>query len=144
MDDQQRIRDLYHDLARAVRAKDVAGSVAPFAETSVMFVLGPPLRFKTGDNAPGAAGVEEWFATFEGPIGVEHAELEIVSGDDVAYLHALAHLTGKRTDGTHTDVWYRETLGLRKFDGEWKIAHQHQSVPMYMDGSEKAATDLKP
>jgi PhnB protein len=26
----------------------------------------------------------------------------------------------------------------------WKIAHLHQSVPMYMDGSLRAAVDLKP
>jgi PhnB protein len=38
----------------------------------------------------------------------------------------------------------RETLGLRKIDGIWKIAHQHHSVPFYMDGSNRAAVDLKP
>ena len=43
-----------------------------------------------------------------------------------------------------TDVWFRHTIGLRKIDGRWKIVHSHESVPFYMDGSDKAAVDLKP
>ena len=27
---------------------------------------------------------------------------------------------------------------------QWKIMHEHSSVPFYMDGSFKAAVDLKP
>jgi ketosteroid isomerase-like protein len=42
------------------------------------------------------------------------------------------------------DLWFRQTLGLLKIDGAWKIAHEHSSVPFYMDGSFKAAVDLKP
>jgi SnoaL-like domain len=38
----------------------------------------------------------------------------------------------------------RQTLSFRKIDGEWKIAHEHASVPFYMDGSFRAAIDLKP
>ena len=36
------------------------------------------------------------------------------------------------------------TLGFRKIDDEWTITHEHSSVPFYMDGSFKAAIDLKP
>jgi PhnB protein len=109
-----------------------------------MFLLPPPLQFKTGENAPGAVGIQEWFASFEGPIHLCYQELTITAGDAVAFCHCLEHLSGKRTDGSTTDVWYRETLGLRKIDGDWKITHQHQSFPTYMDGSLKAATDLQP
>ena len=28
--------------------------------------------------------------------------------------------------------------------GTWKIAHEHTSVPFYMDGSFRAAVDLEP
>jgi hypothetical protein len=28
--------------------------------------------------------------------------------------------------------------------GKWAIVHEHVSVPFYMDGSYKAAIDLKP
>jgi ketosteroid isomerase-like protein len=47
-------------------------------------------------------------------------------------------------DGEKVDMWLRETLCFRKIDGKWKITHEHESVPFYMDGSFKAAVDLKP
>lgn len=142
--DEEQIRQLKNAMTAALRRKDVEGVITKFAEQSVMFVLAPPLRFKTGINAPGENGVQEWFATFAGELGYEFRELEITNNDTVAFCHSLDHISGKRTDGTTTDIWVRETLGLRKIGGAWKITHQHQSVPMYMDGSEKAATDLKP
>jgi ketosteroid isomerase-like protein len=36
------------------------------------------------------------------------------------------------------------TLCFRKIDGEWRITHEHESVPFYMDGSVRAAVDLEP
>jgi PhnB protein len=142
--DDAQIRRLKDEMTNAIRSKNSDGVVSQFADKSVMFVLAPPLRFKTGENAPGENGIQEWFDTFEGEIGYEFRELEITSGEAVAFCHSLDHISGKRTDGTDTDTWVRETLGLRKIEGEWKITHQHQSVPMYMDGSNKAAVDLKP
>jgi ketosteroid isomerase-like protein len=53
-------------------------------------------------------------------------------------------MTGKRTDGTETDVWVRATIGCQKVDSRWRIVHEHASVPLYMDGSARAALDLKP
>jgi PhnB protein len=50
-------------------------------------------------------------------------------------------MSGTKTDGENVELWLRETLGLRKIDDKWKIAHQHESVPFYMDGSYKAAVD---
>jgi hypothetical protein len=47
------------------------------------------------------------------------------------------------TDGSKSNVWFRETLGLRRAGGAWKIARSHESVPMSMDGSFRAAIDLK-
>jgi ketosteroid isomerase-like protein len=38
----------------------------------------------------------------------------------------------------------RSTIGLRKIEGKWLVTHEHTSVPNYMDGSDKAAIDLKP
>jgi hypothetical protein len=35
-------------------------------------------------------------------------------------------------------------IGLCKIGGEWRITHEHNSTPFYMDGSDKAALDLQP
>jgi ketosteroid isomerase-like protein len=86
----------------------------------------------------------EWFPTFQGPIGYEVRDLSITAGDDVAFCRSLNRISGTRTDGEETDVWVRTTIGCRKVDGRWLIVHEHASVPLYMDGSDRAATDLKP
>jgi PhnB protein len=53
-------------------------------------------------------------------------------------------MTGTENDGENVDLWFRHTVGLRKADGRWRIVHEHESVPSYMDGSYKAAVDLLP
>lgn len=141
---EEQIKDLREKLTDALRAKDSKGVIEQFAEESVMFLLAPPLQFKTGENAPEINGIEEWFKTFEGEVGYEVKEFAVTAGETTAFCHSLNRITGSRKDGEETDIWVRETLGLRKIKGVWKIMHQHQSVPFYMDGSAKAAIDLKP
>jgi hypothetical protein len=58
--------------------------------------------------------------------------------------HGLTHLTGTKTDGTRVDLWFRSTTGLRRTAAGWQITHEHDSTPFYMDGSDRAATDLRP
>ncbi|RYD85649.1 MAG: hypothetical protein EOP84_01795 [Verrucomicrobiaceae bacterium] len=86
--------------------------------------------------------MREWFATFEEPLGHTVHQLRVTGGGSAAFAHGLIHLTGSRTDGSETDLWYRLTLGLSKTESAWKIVHAHESIPFQMDGSEKAATGL--
>ena len=62
----------------------------------------------------------------------------------MAFSHSLNRITGKRTNGEDTNVWVRGTVCYRKSDGAWRVAHEHGSVPFYMDGSLRAAVDLQP
>ena len=48
-------------------------------------------------------------------------ELHITAGETVAYCHALVMIF---------DCTVRLTMGLRKDDGEWLIAHEHHSYPI--------------
>jgi PhnB protein len=47
------------------------------------------------------------------------------------------------TGGEQTELWFRQTMCLRKVGGEWRIAHEHDSVPFSMDDG-LAAIDLEP
>ena len=88
--------------------------------------------------------LEDCFPTWQGPIGFELRDLQITAGDDIAYCHGLKRISGRKTDGEEPDAWTRATLCFRKIDSEWRITHEHESVPFYMDGSDRAAVDLKP
>jgi PhnB protein len=79
-----------------------------------------------------------------GPVGYEVHDLQVTAGDDIAFSRSFNRITGKRTDGEDTDVWVRATVCYRRIQGRWIITHEHVSVPFYMDGSFRAAVDLKP
>ena len=140
---EAQIRLLIDQWANALRTKDADKSVSHYAADNVMFVMAPPLQY-TPETSPGTQGVEEWFATWDGPLGYEIRDLKITATDDVAFSHSLNRMSGTKTDGEKVDMWLRATLCFRKIGGQWKIAHEHESVPFYMDGSYKAAVDLKP
>lgn len=142
--EEDKIRQLKENLSKAIREKNVEKANKPYLENCVLFLMAPPLKVKFDNELEGLNNLEGWFSTFVNGIGLETKELEIICNNDIACLSSLEHLTGKRTDGSVTDTWYRETLCLRKVKDEWKIIHQHQSFPMYMDGTDKAATDLEP
>lgn len=141
--DEFEIYALLADRAEAIRAKDIQGSIAAYAPDVLKFDLAPPLAC-AGPQAVDHDGLEYWYGTWRGPIGYELRDLTIAASADVAFSHSLNHLTGTRADGADTDLWFRETVCLRKTSGTWKITHEHNSVPLYMDGTGNAATDLKP
>ena len=139
-DYEDQIRAVIDARAEAIRNKDVAGALRHVAKPSVGFFLAPPLQAK----GPLKEELEGWFGTFRGPIGYELRDVKITASGDLAFSHGFIHITGTKFDGELPDVWFRETLCFRKSDGECRIAHAHESVPYYMDGSVKAAVDLKP
>jgi ketosteroid isomerase-like protein len=126
--------------AEGLRRKDVEAVAKHFIGDPVGFYLAPPL---VADEDLGT-NMREWFDTFDGPLGYEIRDLTIHASGDVGWAHALNHLIGHKTSGEGTDVWFRLTMGFDKIGGDWKIAHAHESVPFPMDGSGKAALDLKP
>jgi PhnB protein len=106
----------------------------------VHFSLAPPLVSTDSD----ARALRAWFDTWQGSLDYELRDLHITAGDATAFCHGLARLGGTKTDGQQNELWFRQTLCLRKVADAWKITHQHESVPFYMDGSLKAAVDLRP
>jgi uncharacterized protein (TIGR02246 family) len=136
------VREVIADWAAAVRAKDVDRVVAHYAADVVSFDLAPPLKY-AGREAL-RKSLSEWFRTFQGPVGYDVHDLSITGSHDVAFCRSLNRITGARTNGGKTDVWVRTTIGCRRAGDTWLIAHEHASVPFYMDGSDRAAIDLKP
>ena len=140
---QGEIRDVIAEREAAIRDRDARRVLQVHTAGTVIFDLAPPLRLK-GPDALDPKALEDWFATWTGPIGLEHRDLDVTAAGDLAFAHCLLHLTGSRTSGEQTDVWVRQTFGLRNVAGAWRIVHEHASVPFYMDGTYRAAVDLKP
>jgi ketosteroid isomerase-like protein len=137
------IRTLIEERAAAMRDKDAARAAATLADDVVAFELAPPLALGP-EAALDEGALASWFAAWEGPVEIEISELHIEASGDVGWSRSLNRLHGTVKGGRSVDMWMRSTLAFRRTAGAWKIAHGHSSVPFHMDGSYRAATDLKP
>lgn len=135
------IRKVMEDSASAVRSKDVGALMANFASDVLSFDVVDPLQYLGAGAARQRS--EQWFASFEGPLGYEIRDLVITAGDDVAFCHSLNQVRATKKGGGKLKMWWRATVCLRKIDGKWKITHQHNSVPFDPE-SGKASMDLTP
>ena len=121
--DEDEIRELVERWAHAVRAKDLAGAIAHHADDIVMFDAPMPLQLSGLD-----AYRDSWVPFFAqspgGPGAFDLTELQVTAGESVAYCHAIVNIR---------DSQVRLTVGLRKEDGDWVVAHEHHSYPIALD-----------
>jgi ketosteroid isomerase-like protein len=139
--DESQISKLMDDRIQAVRARDVNGAMSNLAPNILSFDVVNPLQHIGSDTSRKRA--EEWFSSFQGPIGYEIRDRSITAGSDVAFSHGLSHVSATRADGGQLDMWWRTTLCFRKIDGNWMVTHEHNSVPFDMNTG-KASLDLQP
>ena len=143
MSDEQAIRAVIDARIDALRRKDAAAATATLSADVVAFEMAPPLQLGAAE-ARSVEGLQAWLDGWDGPVETEVSDLRIHVAGDVAFCHSLNRLRGTKPGGGQVDMWMRSTLGFRKTGGEWKIVHGHTSVPFRMDGSFRAALDLKP
>jgi uncharacterized protein (TIGR02246 family) len=120
------IHTLIHRWAEAVHTGDLDTVLADHADDIVMFDVPPP-----HDGVRGrAAYAETWPPFFEWQASgsrFEIVELDVTEGDDVAYAWALLKCGTDDDFANRPDQRLRLTLGLRKEDGRWVVAHEHHS-----------------
>jgi uncharacterized protein (TIGR02246 family) len=118
--DETEIRQMVENWATAVRAKNMEGVLAHHAPDILMFDV--PMPFQT-------RGLEEYKGTWRlffdnnpgGSGSFDVTELQITASGTVAYCHALVKIFDARV---------RLTMGLRKENRQWLIAHEHHSYPI--------------
>jgi ketosteroid isomerase-like protein len=95
----------------------------------VMFDLPPPLQCK---------GIKEYeqtwglFFRYHKPgAAFDFEELAITAGQDVAFAVAIMRCVpdSSSNPADKNGFLFRLTVGLRKVGGEWRIRHEHHSVP---------------
>jgi uncharacterized protein (TIGR02246 family) len=137
--DRAKIETLFQQLVRAHADHDADAIVEAYAPDTVIYDLAPPLERLGMDRDSVAA----WLAGWDGSIQIDAHDVNLIVEGDVAFASALNRMRGSK-DGEYQDLWYRTTMCFRKMNGQWRIIHDHSSVPFYMDGSYRAAIDLKP
>ena len=126
---ETQIRNLIERWAQAVRAKEIEGVLAHHADDIVMFDVPPPVVVEGLD-----AYRETWPPFFkwqqEAEGSFDIVALKITAGDDVAFATALLRCASKAALEKDDTPRLRLTVGLRKENGQWRIAHEHHSYPL--------------
>jgi uncharacterized protein (TIGR02246 family) len=126
--DEQRIRTLIENWARAVHAGNMDGVLAGHADDIVMFDVPPPYEGVRGIDAYR----DTWPPFFEWQRDAgsfEITSLDVTAGDDVAFAHALLRCGTRQELAENPANRLRLTLGLRKEHGRWVVTHEHHSFP---------------
>ena len=124
-----RIEALLEAWAEAVRRHDVPAILAHHEPDMLMFDLPPPLQCR---------GIEAYEQTWDllfryhrPGTAFDFRELAVTAGAEVAFAAAIMWCgPDASSDPADKDGFlFRLTVGLRKTGGEWRIAHEHHSVP---------------
>ena len=126
--DEAEIRTLIERWVKAVQAGDMDGVLADHADDIVMFDVPPP------EN--GARGIAAYRATWppffkwqaQGA-AFEIVELDVTASQEVALAHALLRCGTPEELRKDPGNRLRLTIGLRKANGRWVVAHEHHSFP---------------
>jgi ketosteroid isomerase-like protein len=123
------IKALLEGWADAVRRHDLPAILVHHEQDIVMFDLPPPLQCR------GIKAYEQtWdllFRYHKPGTAFDFQELAVTASTDVAFAVAIMWC-GPDSSSNLMDkdgFLFRLTIGLRKVDGEWRIAHEHHSVP---------------
>ena len=132
---------LFESRSEAIWTKDIERLMSLYSPDVVYFDLVPPLQYVGADAL--RQRFLEWFESFEGPIGQEISDLDVMESGDAAIAHMLIRAGGTLRNGQEVGFWVRATDACRRENDEWLITHEHISLPVD-PMSRSAVMDLVP
>jgi uncharacterized protein (TIGR02246 family) len=124
---EQQVRAVMDRWVQAACAKDVDRIMDCYAPDVRAFDAVTALQFQGAE-----AYRRHWeycMGFVEGDMLFEIHDQHIAVADDVAFTHFLASCGCTDKDGNDQVGWIRGTVCLRRMDGEWRIVHEHYSMP---------------
>lgn len=126
------IRAVIDVIVKAIRTNDVELFLSLCAPEVVVFDLIPPLEQRGLEAVRKAWNLS--MGGFEGAIDYEVDRLDVQTGGDIAFSRCLAQFSATTKEGARVQSHVRSTLGFRRVNGNWKIVHEHLSVPFDANG----------
>ncbi|MFG3452019.1 YybH family protein [Stutzerimonas stutzeri] len=129
--EEARIRALHDEFEAAIKTKDLDRIMAQYAPDVVAFDAIGALQF---------VGVPDYHAHWqrcfefcEGEGFFETHDLHVEVGGDLAYSRMLSHCGGPNKEGQMQTCWMRGSRVWGKRDGQWRVVHEHFSMPFDME-----------
>ncbi|HEY4085132.1 MAG TPA: nuclear transport factor 2 family protein [Bryobacteraceae bacterium] len=124
--DETEISDLIARWSKAVRDGDYEAIRADHDANILMFDVPPPFLSR---------GIDAYMATWgpffnmqEKPVQFNFRDIAVTAGSDVAFVTAIGTCRDL-SSGEAVSLDFRLTMGLKKFDGKWRVMHEHHSIP---------------
>jgi ketosteroid isomerase-like protein len=126
---ENQIKTIVETWAEAVRRHDLPGILSHHEQNIVMFDVPPPLQSRGMDEY--RKSWDLFFKYHQPSQAFDIEELTITAGEDVAFAVAIMRCGSGTFSGPPEQggFLFRLTIGLRKIEGNWLIAHEHHSVP---------------
>jgi ketosteroid isomerase-like protein len=123
------IKTLLEGWADAVRRHDLPAILAHHDQEMVMFDLPPPLQCR---GIEAYAQTWDLFFRYHKPGNAfDFRELAVTASADVAFAVAIMWCgpESSKSPRDRDGFLFRLTVGLRKVYNDWRITHEHHSVP---------------
>jgi len=123
--DEAEIRRVINKWSKALEAKDLDGLTADYAPDAVLYDAIPPYK------AEGAQAIRKAWESclpYLPEFKSVHRDLNFHVTGDMAVVHGL-HNFETETPHPCSQSWIRVTVCYRKIEGQWKVVHEHASLP---------------
>jgi ketosteroid isomerase-like protein len=127
VNNEAQIRALIGRWAKAVREENRAVVRMDHDTDILMFDVPPPFLSRGLDAY--MATWEMFFSSVERPITFDFHDVQITCGQEVAFATATGRCVNIDPNGKREPLEFRLTMGLRKIAGEWRVMHEHHSLP---------------
>ena len=124
----EEIRALLKEWQQGLLAKDADRMTRHYSEHVVFYDATPPLQHH---------GIEAYRRSWEmifphlpDKLDFEDYDSDITVSGDLAVVHFLNRLIDANTKDSATCGWVRVTVCFKRMDdGQWKVVHEHVSIP---------------
>jgi uncharacterized protein (TIGR02246 family) len=129
------VTTILENYTSAVLAKDVDAFLDLYADDTLVFDSWGSWEYAGVDAW--RPMVQMWFDSLGDKLcEARFTEVVATVRDDVAFAHAAVRYAEVTADGEQVDAMMnRITMGLEKRQGQWKIAHEHTSMPLDMESA---------
>jgi PhnB protein len=129
--DEAAIRNLIANWSRAVERKDAEAIVEAYTPGAVLYDVTLPV---VGKDAIKALW-ERCFPFFPDRFRSQHQDLSVVVDADLAVVYGLHRFVPEQADHPCGQFQSRVTAVFQRIEGEWRLIHEHASIPFKMEGS---------
>lgn len=134
LEQAKEIEALMNEWTEALQQKDAELMAHYYSEDAKVYDLGSQTTSK-------AAYKELWsncFPYFDDNIAVERKGITIHASEDMAFVYGYSRVLGAKTDDPAAKAWCRMTVCYQKVKDQWRVIHEHISMPIDFENNQPA------